>query len=172
MATRFVPGAGGRPASYSPVFSPEETMDEARLFLGGLGTADKITLLGGALAALCAFLPWKETAAEGEVIGLESLGAVATGLMVLGMVALVARARRGIRLAPAIAWLVQLGCSGVAVVWCLVFIRLSSDPTQAPSVDGNLMVAVSRPALGAYLGVVSGILASAGTLMGLKDGSP
>ncbi|HVE82024.1 MAG TPA: hypothetical protein VND93_04230, partial [Myxococcales bacterium] len=93
-------------------------------------------------------------------------------LMVLAMLVLVARARKSLKIHPVLAWLVQLACSGVTVVWCLVFIKLSWDPTQAPSVDGNLLVPVSRPALGAYLGVVSGIIASAGTLMGLKDSHP
>jgi hypothetical protein len=172
LPTRYAPESpGGRgAASYSPVFSPEETMDDARLFLGGLTTADKLVLLGGGLGALCSFLPWKETAAEGEVIGLQSLGVVATALMALAVVAMVGRARRSARVHPAVAWLVQLGCTGATVVWCLVFIKLSLDLTQAQSVDGNMLVPVSKPALGAYLGVVSGIISAAGTLMGLKGG--
>ncbi|HEY8206466.1 MAG TPA: hypothetical protein VIG99_03225, partial [Myxococcaceae bacterium] len=174
LPTRYAPeapGARGAP-SYSPVFSPEGAMDDARLFVGGLTTADKLALVGGALCIICSFFPWKETAAEGEVIGLQSLGVVATGLMALAMAAVVGRARRSIRIHPAAAWLVQLGCTGATVVWCLVFIKLSWDPTQAHSVDGNMLVPVSKPALGAYLGVVSGILAAAGTLLGLKGSKP
>jgi hypothetical protein len=66
-------------------------------------------------------------------------------------------------------WLMQLACSGGTVVWGLVFIKLSWDPTEAHSVDGNMLVAASKPAIGVYLGVVGGIIASAGTLLGLKD---
>lgn len=173
MPTRFAPESpGARAPSYSPVFRPEEMVDDARLFLGGLTTADKLTLAGGGLIALCSFFPWKETAADGEVIGLQSLGVVATGLTVLAMAALLGRARRSLWINPALAWLLQLACTGATVVWSVVFIKLSSDPTLAHSVDGNMMVPVSRPAMGAYLGVVGGIISAAGTLMGLKDSRP
>jgi len=169
MPTRYAPESpGARSApSYSPVFSPEEAMADARLFVGGMTTADKLALIGGALCLLCSFFPWKETAAEGEVIGLQSLGIVATGLMALVMGAVVGRARR--RFNPAAMWLVQLACSGATIVWCLVFIKLSWDPTEAHSVDGNLLVATSKPAMGVYLSAAGGIIAAAGTLLGLKD---
>jgi len=171
MPTRYAPESpGARSAtSYSPVFSPEETMDDAKLFLGGLTTADKLTLIGGGLSLLCSFFPWKETAAEGEVIGLQSLGIVATGLMALAMAAVVGRGRRSFHINPAAMWLVQLACSGGTIVWCLVFIKLSWDPTEAHSVDGNMLMATSKPAMGVYLGAAGGIIAAAGTLMGLKD---
>jgi len=173
MPTRYAPespGARGGP-SYSPVFSPEEAMQDARLFVGGLTTADKLTLIGGGLCLLCSFFPWKETAAEGEVIGLQSLGIVATGLMALAMAAVVGRARRSVPVNPAVMWLMQLACSGATIVWCLVFIKLSWDPTEAHSVDGNMLVATSKPAMGVYLSAAGAIIAAAGTLLGLKDSS-
>src|SRR5262245_58082152 len=44
----YAEGSGGArgAASYSPVFRPEEMMDDAKLFLGRLTTADKLTLVG------------------------------------------------------------------------------------------------------------------------------
>ncbi|HYV44812.1 MAG TPA: hypothetical protein VFA20_08125 [Myxococcaceae bacterium] len=171
MPTRYAPESPGARSSpsYSPVFSPEEAMADARLFVGGLTTADKLTLLGGALCLLCSFFPWKETAAEGEVIGLQSLGIVATGLIALAMVVVVGRARRSFHVNPAVMWLVQLACSGATIVWCLVFIKLSWDPTEAHSVDGNMLMATSKPVMGVYLCAAGAIIAAAGTLMGLKD---
>lgn len=162
--------SGGGPASYSPVFRPDEAMDDARLFLGGLGTGDKLALTGGGLMALCSFLPWKDTAADGEVIGLQSSGVVATLLMVTAIGVLIARARKSLRLGPALAWLIQLGSAGAAVAWCLVYIKVSTDLTPAHSVDGNMMVAASKPALGAYIGVVAGLIGAAGSLLGMKEG--
>jgi hypothetical protein len=171
LPAQYTPDAHGvRAPSYSPVFSPEEAMDDARLFVGGLNTGDKLALFGGALCLLCSFFPWKETAAEGDVIGLQSLGVVATGLAALAMLAVVGRVRRSVNRAAA--WLVQLGCAGAIIVWGLVFIKLSWDPTQAPSLDGNMLVPVSKPSLGVYLGIVSGIITDAGTMLGLKDTSP
>jgi hypothetical protein len=168
-----LPVSDQAPALYTPVFKPEETLEDARQFVRTLTTADKLTLTGSALMLVCSFFPWKDTAAEGELLGLETMGWVALCGMMVALAAMVARNRRLlVNASSALPWLVQLAATGFSLVWCVVFIRLSWDSTLAPSIDGNIMVAVSAPALGVYLGALASLLGLGGTVMGLKETPP
>lgn len=159
-------------ATFKPerMTSPDEAFDEFRQFFGGLSLSDKLTMVGAFLVVISTFLPWKTTAAEGEVLGVLCLGGVATAL---GIAAIAAVRVRVSGLAsgrnPVLPWVGQLGAVSAALVWCLVFIRISWDGTLARAVDGNIQVATSKPDAGVYIALVSAIVAVAGTLGGLRD---
>ncbi len=152
------------------ILAPEVLVDDFREFVGVLSLSDKVAFAGAALVVLSAFIPWKETAEEGEILGLMSLGLVAVlsacGLM--GTVAL--RVRRLMpRLNVLIPWLAQLGLSIFTILWCIIFMKLSSDTTEVPSPMGNAMIFNSAPTYGVYLALLGALGSLAGTLMGLKE---
>jgi hypothetical protein len=152
------------------MMAPEEALKEAGAFFGTLPTADKLALAGAALVVLFSFFPWKETAADGEVLGLLSTGAVALGAAVALAAALLLRSRKAMpSLGPVIPWLIQLAAAAVCVVSCLVFIKASWDGRRVASPVGNYELAVSRPSFGVVVGLIGGLVALGGTLMGLKD---
>jgi hypothetical protein len=154
----------------SNIVAPEEVMDDFRQFVGELSLSDKLAFAGAALVVLSAFIPWKETAADGEILGLMSQGLVAVlsagGLM--GTITL--RVRRVMpRLNVLIPWLLQLVLAVFTILWCVIFMKLSSDTTEVPSPMGNAMIMNSTPALGVYVGLLGALGSLAGTLMGLKE---
>lgn len=163
-----VPSRGA--TSTGEILAPEVLMEDFREFVGVLGLSDKVAFAGAALVVLSAFIPWKETAEEGEILGLMSLGLVAvlsaSGLM--GTIAL--RVRRWMpRLNVLIPWLLQLGLSIFTILWCIIFMKLSSDTTEVPSPMGNAMIFNSAPTYGVYLGLLGALGSLAGTLLGLKE---
>jgi hypothetical protein len=161
-----------RQTHYSPVFRPEEVEEEAREFFRSLTRADRLAMGGAGAAIACSFFPWQETAAEGELIALQGMGVIATLTALACLAALVARLRKMIpSINPALPWLVQLASAALTVLWCLVFIKLASDPTKVPSAEGNIMVPASRAAIGAYLGLLGGVVSFIGTLTGLRESS-
>ncbi len=155
----------------APFGTPETLLADIKAFIGGLGTADKLAFIGSALTVLMAFFPWKETRDDGEVIGLLSLGLPAVLAAVVTMVAVGARDQRSLPgFSPALLWMGQLGSVCVSLIWCLVFIKLSWDSQEVPALIGNEnVVALSRPAMGVYLSLVTEAIALAGTLMGVKE---
>jgi hypothetical protein len=147
----------------------EEALRELRNFLRQLDRADRIAFAGAAGNLLFSFLPWKETVADGEVLGLLSLGfpvLVASGL---GIAAMAMRVRKTPTLSPVISWAVQLisGCFGI--VWCLAFILLSWDSHPVASPIGNFEMATSRPAIGVFLALLGSGVSVTGTFLGLKQ---
>ncbi|MDQ3263570.1 MAG: hypothetical protein M3Y59_07925, partial [Myxococcota bacterium] len=153
--------------------SAGEAYSEAAQFMGRLGSADKLAAVGIALVVLVSFFPWKTTAAEGEVLGLMSLGILGlVGALVAGG-ALYARVQRLLpNLNPVIPWFVQVGAVCFVILWCLIFIKLSWDGTLVPSLDGNVQQPISKPDVGVYSALMSALLALGGTLMGLKEQQP
>ncbi len=63
----------------------------------------------------------------------------------------------------------QLGSISIAIVWCLVFVKISWDGTMTASVDGNVQMMASKPDAGVFIAIGSGLISLAGTLAGLKD---
>lgn len=154
----------------SNVTSPTEELANIRDFISNLGSADKLAFTGAALTVLVSFFPWKDTVAEGEVLGLMSLGVVTTLFALMTIGAIIVRVQRLLpRINVMFPWLMQLATTCAAIVWCLVFIKLSWNGTKVHAVEGNTLKPISAPDMGVFLAIVSSILSLGGTLLGLKD---
>ncbi len=152
------------------IVAPEQVIEDFRDFMGVLGRSDKFAFVGAATILVSAFLPWKETAAEGDILGLMSLGllAVLAAIGIIGSIAV--RVRRLMpNLNVLVPWLVQLGLSIFSVLWCIVFMKISYDATEVPSPMGNATIMNSSPSFGAFLGLMGALTSLAGTLLGLKE---
>lgn len=155
---------------HNPIEDPEVMLQDAGAFLRTLQGSDRIAFWGAVVVALSCFLPWKETAADGDVLGLMSAGVGAFLLSVGAMVAISIRVRRSMPgLNPMLPWLAQLGMTLVCLVWCAVYIKTASDMTRVPTPIGNADMMNSSPSMGAFLGVLGALAALGGTLLGLKD---
>lgn len=150
--------------------SAEEAFAEAKSFMEELSSADKLTMAGLGLNVLTAFFPWKETAADGEELGLLGLGLPVLVMTLLAGAAVVMRVRRaGRHQSLFILWLTQLGAVGFCIVWCLIFIKVSWNGTIVRAPVGNFEVAVSKPVIGVFIALVTSVVALGGTLMGFKE---
>jgi hypothetical protein len=149
---------------------PELAMGATKQYLWELPLADKLALLGTSMLLISTFFPWKETVAEGDVLGILSSGIVVTILSSLAVAGIIIRTRKTMpTLNPLLPWVAQLGCVGISALWCLVYIKLSWDSTLAQSSVGNYQVWVSKPAFGLIFGVLASIASIVGTIFGLKD---
>jgi hypothetical protein len=158
------------PEEESGVVSPDQVLVDAKNFIRDLSFADKLAFLGAAGAVFFCFLPWKQTSQEGEVLGLMSLGLPAFLASIVAMVAVAVRVNRSMpNLNPVVPWLAQLGSLCAAVMWSLMFIKLSSDGTRVPALYGNQEVAISAPEFGVFAAIGCNLLAIFGTMMGLKE---
>ncbi len=152
------------------IAAPEDVFEEFRQFVSIMGFSDKLALGGVGMILLSAFFPWKETAAEGDILGMMSLGLVCivASFAILGTITLRVR-----RLLPdlnvLIPWLGQLALSIFCVVWCIVFMKISTDASAVPSLMGNATVMNSSPSMGVYMGLLGSLACLAGTLLGLKE---
>lgn len=154
------------------IVAPEEVIGDARAFFSELSRSDKTTFAGAVAVIISNFLPWKETALDGEVLGLMSTGVVS--LLCAGVIiaAIAVRVRRTMpNLHPLAPWVTQLALSCFCVLFTLVFIRLAFDSTEVPSPIGNRMIENSTPSLGVFIGLLGGLGTLAGSLMGLKERS-
>ncbi|WP_257462409.1 hypothetical protein [Archangium lipolyticum] len=166
----YVPPRDTSNTGTGQIVAPEQVIEDFRDFVGVLGLADKIAFAGGCVVILSAFLPWKETAEDGEILGLMSLGlmAVLAAAGILGSIAV--RVRRLLpNLNVLIPWLAQLGLSVFSVLWCIIFMKLSYDATEVPSPIGNATIMNSSPSMGVFLGMLGALTGLAGTLLGLKE---
>lgn len=157
-------------------FVADKTMDandamlQTRRYLLELSMADKLALFGTSVLLLATFLPWRETVAEGDVLGVFSSGVIVTVLSALALGGIIVRTRKTMPdLNPLLPWMAQLGCVGASGVWCLIYMMLSWDPTLARSPIGNYEVWVSKPAFGLILALLAGITSIVGTIFGLKE---
>lgn len=147
-----------------------DAMVQTRQYLTELSMADKLSLFGTSLLLLATFLPWRESVSEGDVLGVFSSGILVTALAAGALGGLVVRTRKLMpQVNPLLPWIAQLGCVGVAGVWCLIYMVMSWDPTLAHSPIGNYQVWVSKPAFGLILALLAGITSVVGTIFGLKD---
>jgi hypothetical protein len=152
------------------IMAPEELAADFKDFLGELGRSDKIVFFSALAIVLSAFLPWKETAEDGDILGLMSLGIIAI-LGALGIVGTIAvRVRRVMPgLNVLIPWMAQFGLSVACIVWCLIFMKISTDSTEVPSAVGKEIIRNSSPSFGAFLGLMGSLGCLAGTLLGLRE---
>jgi hypothetical protein len=154
----------------SQVLDPEEAMADARNFMVSLTFSDKLAFWGAAATLFACFLPWKETAQEGESIGLLSLGALVFTANVVLIVAIIIRTRKVMpRLHALVPWLLQFGTSSFSIVWSLVLIKLAVNTQITRATVGNEEVWMSKPGAGVVLAVLTSIVALGGTLMGLRE---
>ncbi|MFL5318775.1 MAG: hypothetical protein ACJ790_03905 [Myxococcaceae bacterium] len=159
-----------RTSSGMQMVAPEQALDDFKSFVSNLPSGDKIAFIGAAAFIFTCFLPWKETAADGEILGLMSLGIIDFLVMIAVIGSLVIRVRRVMpQLNPLVPWLVQLGGAGFSIVWCLVYIGISTDLRKTQALVGNFEQSVSAPAFGVWLAILCGAATVAGTLMGLKS---
>lgn len=161
----------GPPArTYSgAMMPPEQALDDFQHFVRNLPAGDKLAFVGAALTILSTFLPWKDTAADGEILGLMSLGIVVFIVMIAVLSSIVIRIKRGMpELHPLVPWLVQLGGTVFSALWCIIYIGLSIDSRKTQALVGNFEVSVSAPAFGVFFAIFCCALTGAGTLLGLK----
>jgi len=164
------PLRGASRRSSGPVEDPEQVIADFREFVGELGRADRVAFWSALLVVFSSFMPWVETAEEGENLGLLSLGFICV-LLSLGVIgALTVRSRKLLPQINALApWLTQLSMALVCLVWCLIFMKLSYDATEVPSPIGNATITNSTPAFGAFIGLLGSVGSLVGTLLGLKE---
>ena len=149
---------------------PELAMGETKRYLLALPLADKLALFGTAMLVIFSFFPWKETVADGDVLGVMSSGVLVTLLGSAAVAGIIVRTRKTMpTLNPLLPWVAQLGCVGASAIWCLVYMKLSWDSTPAMSAVGNYEVWVSKPSLGLILAIIAAIVSIVGTIFGLKD---
>lgn len=161
-----------RTSSGIQMVAPDQALNDFKSFVTDLPLGDKLAFIGAAMFILTCFLPWKETAAEGEILGLMSLGIVGFLVMIAVISALVIRVRRVMpQLHPLVPWLVQLGGAAFSILWCLIYIGISTDLRKTQALVGNFEQSVSAPAFGVWLAILCGGVTVAGTLMGLKSKS-
>lgn len=152
------------------IVAPEEIISDARAFVGELSRSDKIAFAGACLVILSCFLPWKETAAEGDVLGLMSMGvgALIGGAIVIS--AIFIRVRRTMpKFNPLMPWGIQIGVSFFSLIYTVGFIKSAFDTTEVPSAIGNRMIMTSSPSFGVFLGLLGTIGALTGSIMGLRE---
>lgn len=157
-------------------FEVERTMDPdaalkgATSFIFRLALSDKLALFGTSVLLMSTFFPWKETVADGEVLGITSSGLVVTVLASAAIAGLLIRTRStDPKLNPLMPWALQLGAIGFAAVWSLLYVVLSWDSTPARSPIGNYEVWVSKPSFGLILAILACVVAVVGTIFGLKE---
>ncbi|WP_224245632.1 hypothetical protein [Hyalangium gracile] len=156
--------------STGKIVAPEEILSDARDFVGELSRSDKITFAGACVAALSCFLPWKETAADGDVLGLMSAGVGTLLCAAIVISAIFIRVRRTMpKVSPMVPWGTQLGMSFFGVLYTVIFIKSAFDSTEVPSAIGNQMIMNSSPSFGVFLGLLGTLGALAGSVMGMKE---
>jgi hypothetical protein len=156
--------------STGKIVAPEELLSDARAFVGELSRSDKIAFVGSCVVALSCFLPWKETAVDGDVLGLMSSGIGSALIALMVICAIFIRVRRTMpKLSPLMPWGLQLGMSFFCLLYVTVFIKGAFDTTEVPSAIGNQLIMNSSPSFGVFLAMLGAIAAFAGSLLGLKE---
>lgn len=155
-------------------FQPDKAID-ADDFIGGLrhfvdtlSSGDKLSFFGCVATIISCFFPWKETVVDGDVLGLAGPGLVTFLMACLTLVALTVRVNKSLKVNELLLWAAQLGTLSLGVIWALVSIVQSWNPTLARAVEGNQEVWVSKPSFGVILAVLAGALTGVGTVLGLK----
>ncbi len=156
----------------SGIVAPEEIIADTRAFVGELSRSDKITFASSCIIIISCFLPWKETAKDGEILGLMSagVGALLGAALVIGTIFV---RKRGTlpKVNPAALWMTQLGVSFFCILYAVVFIKAAFDTTKVQSQLGNEMMWNSSPSFGVFLGLLGALGALVGSVMGLRERS-
>ena len=167
------PAAASRPvAAARPKEDVTTTLElmwtDFRALARELPAPDRLAFFAAVAQLLWCFLPWKDTAREGGVVGLMTLGAVVVAGAAATATPILYRHRPGkIRFDPMLGWVLQIAGSIFMVLWCLFCIRNAWDNRMVAGYE-SLRVPVSRPAFGAFVALVSAAASFAGTLWGLS----
>ncbi|QDF06172.1 hypothetical protein BHS04_23625 [Myxococcus xanthus] len=156
----------------SAVTDPDELIRDAKELFAQLQGGDKVAFWGAAVVLMSCFLPWKETAVDGDVLGLMSPGCGAFIMSILLLTAVTVRVKGSFpNVNPVVPWMGQLIVSIVCLIWCVVFIKVSSDTTMVPTPIGNSEMMNSSPSFGVYVAILGAVATLGGTLLGLKGQS-
>ncbi|AKQ65307.1 hypothetical protein A176_002219 [Myxococcus hansupus] len=154
------------------VTDPDELIRDAKELFGQLRGGDKVAFWAAAVVLISCFMPWKETAVDGDVLGLMSMGVGAFVMSILLLTAVTIRVKGSLpSVNPVVPWMGQLVVSIVCLIWCIVYIKMSSDTTMVPTPIGNSEMMNSSPSFGVYVAVLGAVATLGGTLMGLKGQS-
>ena len=150
--------------------------NEAEMLLSSLKTdfmalpgPDKLMIVGALGMLLSCFFPWQTLERSGDVLGFLSLGALMVPLSIGSFLGMVWRNRTHESL-PLLPWLLQGLCGLIAIVSCLVLIKIFWVSTSAAELLGA-HAETSSPAIGLFVGLTFAILNLAGTGLGLKQAS-
>jgi hypothetical protein len=152
------------PPPPSPLEEAHRTAGDLRTFFQSLLLSDRIAVgaAAGLLALLC--LPWRWTKLDDEAIGL--VAAWPLPLLAGGVIALVYLRARGAdaqlerRYRAA-----QLGAAGLAALVNGLFLPFATDAKSVRAGGLAVSLALSRPELGAYLGLVCAVTMALGSLV-------
>lgn len=153
----------------SAIADPDELIQDAKELLGAMNTGDKVAFYGAAAIIISCFVPWKETAADGDVLGLMSTGVGAFVLAIITMSAIGIRVRQTFpNLNQVVPWMGQLLATFVTLIWCIVFIKVSSDTTLVPNDIGNEEIMNSSPSFGVFIALLGSVASLVGAFLGLR----
>lgn len=129
---------------------------------------DRLGFFGAASVFPLGLLPWRETAADGELIGFFTAGIFVVLAAGGALFALVQRSRAESSArrsdGASLALKLQTGAALFVLVFPFLFIPAVSDGTRMRALDGDLIVAASQPGIGASLVIGSGLLLMVGTV--------
>jgi hypothetical protein len=150
-----------RGGSIQHTTAPEALLQTVGALVKGLEGVDAFTFWSAVSTVLLTCLPWKSTAAEGDLIGLVTLGLCVTFASIGTAVGVLLRARSHRRYAVTLLpWALQLGTASFSLLWTLLCIHLAHDPNH-PEVGA---------AAGAYLSLLSVGASIVGTVVGMREG--
>jgi hypothetical protein len=156
--------------SSGQIVAPEQFIADTRAFVGELGRSDKLSFAGACAVIISCFLPWKETAADGDVLGLMSMGVGSLLCSALVISAIFIRVRRSMpTLNPLVPWMTQVGVAFFCIIYTVVFIKVSFDSTEVTAAIGNTLIRRSTPSMGAFIGLLGSIAAMVGSVMGMRE---
>ena len=169
---------GNSRAPAAEVAPKEKTLDaddylgQFKRFVARLNLADKLGFFGAVATFVSCFLPWRDSVAEGDTLGVGSAGflVVLTAMATAG--AVIMRTSKSNKINGMLLWVVQLGASGFGILWCFVCIRLAWDSTLVHAAIGNAQVWASKPSFGVYFAILAGAVSVVGTVLGLKESQP
>ncbi len=146
-----------------------EVVADANAFIGSLGMPDKLAFFGLVGMVVSCLFPWAELREEGDVMGVMTYGFVTFLFSCAALAAVVWRLKGDRRRYgnPMTPWLVQLAGVALGVLWALISIKLSWNSATAKV--GTLEIPLSRPAFGLFLAIFCGVVAGAGTMLGLRE---
>jgi|CXWL01.1.fsa_nt_gi hypothetical protein len=153
-------------SGYAPA---EDLAQEAKFFLRDLRGGNLLAFWGGALTFLSSFFPWKQTAAEGDVLGFMSIAAPVLLLSLLLCGSILVRERNLMpRASAATTWYLQFACAALIPLWTIACIKLSWNSVLVRATVGVEDIWTSKPGFGAIIALPLSVLALAGTLLGMK----
>jgi hypothetical protein len=147
---------------------PDAFLTDARSFVSSLTLADKLSFFGAVALFVSSLFPWRETVAEGEVLGIFGAGLLALfiSLLLMGTIAMRLKAPSKERL---MYWVIQLGLAGISVALSFIVGLQSIDRTLARAQVGNFEVWTSKPGFGVVFAAFAGAVVIVGTIFGLKE---